>query len=106
MPKERHEELELVIKNYYEGRDINREDLEAALIVGMGPREKMHLSKKKGLVFKQLGINSSFMDSNGSRGNDVETFKWRSTLDMKRVDEEVISPAVVEDNLPNFLEYI
>ena len=68
--------LELVIKNYYEGRDINREDLEAALLVGMGPREKRHLSKKKGLVFKQLGINSSFMDSNGSGGNNVETFQW------------------------------
>ena len=44
--------LELVIKNYYEGRDINREDLEAALLVGMGPRGKRRLSKKKGLVFK------------------------------------------------------
>ena len=46
------------------------------------------------------------MDSNGSRGNDVETFQWRSTLDMKREYGEVISPAVVEENLPNFLEYI
>ena len=46
------------------------------------------------------------MDSNGSGGNDAETFKWRSTLDMKRADGEVISPAVVEENLPNFLEYI
>ena len=61
---------------------------------------------KKGLVFKQVGINSSFMGSNGSGGNDVETFKWRSNLDMKRVDEELISPAVVEENLPNFMEYI
>ena len=68
--------------------------------------KKGRLSKKKGLVFKQLGINFSFMDSNGSRGNDVETFKWRSTLDMKRADEEVISPTVVEENFPNFLEYI
>ena len=69
-------------------------------------RKKRRLSKKKGLVFKQLGINSNFVDSNGSGGNDVETFQWRSTLAMKRVDGEVISPAVVEDNLPNFLEYI
>lgn len=105
MPKERREELELVIKNYYEGRDITREDLEAALLVGMGPREKRRLSKKKGLVFKQLGINSSFMDSNDSGGNDVETSPRRSTLRMKRTDGEVISPAVVEDNLPNFVEY-
>ena len=71
----------------------------------MGPREKMCLSKKKGLVFKQLGIYSIFMDINGSRGNDVETFQWRSTLEMKREDGEVISPAVVEENLPNILEY-
>ena len=106
MPKEWREEIELVIKNYYEGRYINREDLEAALLVGMGPREKRSLSKNKGLVFKQLGINSSFMDSNGSGGNDVETFQWRSTLEMKIADGELISPAVVEENLPNFLEYI
>ena len=45
------------------------------------------------------------MESNDFGGNDVETFKWRSTLAMKRVDGEVIWPAVVEDNLPNFLEY-
>ena len=86
MPKERREELELVIKNYYEGRDINREYLEVASLVDMGPRGKRRLSKKKGLVFKQLGINSSFLDSNGSGGNNVETFQWRSTLDMKRED--------------------
>ena len=46
------------------------------------------------------------MDSNVSGGNNVETFKWRSTLDMKRADEEVISPAIVEENFPNFLKYI
>ena len=45
------------------------------------------------------------MDSNGSGGNNVETSQWRSTLAMKRVDGEVISPIVVEENSPNFLEY-
>lgn len=105
MPKERREELELVIKNYYEGTDITREGLEAALLVGMGPREKRRLSKKKGLVFKQLGINSISMDSSGSKGNEVESSPWRSTLSSKGTDAELISSPVVEENLPNFVEY-
>lgn len=45
------------------------------------------------------------MDSSGSKGNEVESSPWRSTLSTKGMDAELISSAVVEENLPNFVEY-
>jgi len=38
-----------VVRQYYGGREIGPEDLTAALLVGMGPREHRRLSKKKRL---------------------------------------------------------
>lgn len=38
-----------VVKKYYGGRDIGPEDLQAALLVGMGPREHRRLLKKRHL---------------------------------------------------------
>ena len=52
MPKERCEELELVIKNYYEGRDINREDLEPALLAGMGQKKKKAFKQEERFGFQ------------------------------------------------------
>ncbi|CAM6009797.1 unnamed protein product [Sphagnum balticum] len=49
MPVERRKELEEVVRQYYGGREIGPEDLTAALLVGMGPREHRRLSKKKRL---------------------------------------------------------
>ncbi|KAG0608211.1 hypothetical protein M758_8G087800 [Ceratodon purpureus] len=47
MPVERRKQLEEILKTYYGGREITPEDLKAALIVGMGPREHRRLLKKK-----------------------------------------------------------
>lgn len=50
MPKERREELEAVVRDYYGGRNISLEDIQAALLVGKGPRELRRFLKKRGLV--------------------------------------------------------
>ncbi|KAH9290554.1 hypothetical protein KI387_034671, partial [Taxus chinensis] len=64
MPKERREELVLVIKTYFGGKDITDEDLEAALFVGMGPKEKRRLRKRRGLVLNHLNISSGSLEGN------------------------------------------
>lgn len=54
MPSSRHEELTRIVMRYYGGREISKEDLERALVVGMTPHEKRRLDKKKGGYLKQV----------------------------------------------------
>ncbi|KAK6242535.1 hypothetical protein SCA6_007924 [Theobroma cacao] len=52
MPPSRREELTQIVMRYYGGREISKEDLERALVVGMSPHERRRLEKKKGLSLK------------------------------------------------------
>ncbi|XP_059661076.1 protein RRP6-like 3 isoform X2 [Cornus florida] len=52
MPSKRREELKQIVVKYFGGREISEEDLERALLVGMGPQERRRLEKKKGISFK------------------------------------------------------
>ncbi|XVF43375.1 hypothetical protein PTKIN_Ptkin02bG0035300 [Pterospermum kingtungense] len=52
MPPSRREELTKIVRSYYGGREISKEDLERALVVGMSPHERRRLEKKKGLYSK------------------------------------------------------
>ncbi|OMO72264.1 hypothetical protein COLO4_27729 [Corchorus olitorius] len=53
MPTGRCEELTQIVRTYYGGREISKEDLERALVVGMSPHERRRLEKKKGLSSKR-----------------------------------------------------
>ncbi|OMO93706.1 hypothetical protein CCACVL1_06374 [Corchorus capsularis] len=53
MPTGRREELTQIVRTYYGGREISKEDLERALVVGMSPHERRRLEKKKGLSSKR-----------------------------------------------------
>ncbi|KAK8516768.1 hypothetical protein V6N13_080868 [Hibiscus sabdariffa] len=53
MPSNRRDELTQIVMRYYGGREISKEDLERALVVGMSPHERRRLEKKKGLSSKQ-----------------------------------------------------
>ncbi|XP_039019103.1 protein RRP6-like 3 isoform X2 [Hibiscus syriacus] len=46
MPPSRHDELTQIVMRYYGGREISKEDLERALVVGMSPHERRRLEKK------------------------------------------------------------
>ncbi|XP_031278693.1 protein RRP6-like 3 [Pistacia vera] len=52
MPSDRREELRQIVMRYYGGREISEEDLERALLVGMSPRERRRLGKKRGVYLK------------------------------------------------------
>ncbi|GLU17381.1 hypothetical protein SLE2022_337500 [Rubroshorea leprosula] len=52
MPPSRCEELTQIVMKYYGGREISKEDLERALVVGMTPHEIRRLEKKRGLSLK------------------------------------------------------
>ncbi|XP_044502861.1 protein RRP6-like 3 isoform X3 [Mangifera indica] len=52
MPTVRREELRQIVMRYYGGREISEEDLERALLVGMSPRERRRLGKKRGVYLK------------------------------------------------------
>lgn len=41
-----------IVMRYYGGREISEEDLERALLVGMSPRERRQLGKKRGVYLK------------------------------------------------------
>ncbi|CAA6671929.1 unnamed protein product [Spirodela intermedia] len=52
MPADRREELLKTVKTYFGGREISEQDLETVLLVGMSPRERRRLEKKRGLPIK------------------------------------------------------
>ncbi|KAK4741810.1 hypothetical protein SAY87_025398 [Trapa incisa] len=52
MPPSRREELYQIVMRFYGGREINNEDLERALLVGMSFHERKRLQKKRGLSLK------------------------------------------------------
>ncbi|RWR88447.1 protein RRP6-like protein 3 isoform X2 [Cinnamomum micranthum f. kanehirae] len=52
MPPKRREELILIVRAYFGGREISDGDLETALLVGMSPQERRRFHKKRGLSDK------------------------------------------------------
>ncbi|XP_058072414.1 protein RRP6-like 3 isoform X2 [Magnolia sinica] len=52
LPSKRREELILIVRSYFGGREVSDEDLETALLVGMSPQERRRLEKKRGLHIK------------------------------------------------------
>ncbi|XP_058220289.1 protein RRP6-like 3 isoform X1 [Rhododendron vialii] len=69
MPSERREELMQIVSKYYGGKEISKEDLEKALLVGMSPHERRRLRKKKGLALKET--NGDVFPEEDSRGDMV-----------------------------------
>ncbi|KAL5730734.1 hypothetical protein ACHQM5_003527 [Ranunculus cassubicifolius] len=59
MPSDRREELTQTVMKFYGGREISKEDLERALLVGMNPRERRKLEKKRGLPFASNKANEN-----------------------------------------------
>ncbi|KAL4201399.1 hypothetical protein AMTRI_Chr02g215870 [Amborella trichopoda] len=53
MPSKRREELIMIVRTYFGGREVSDRDLETALLVGMSPHERRRLSRKRGSCFKQ-----------------------------------------------------
>ncbi|XP_057829947.2 protein RRP6-like 3 isoform X2 [Cryptomeria japonica] len=102
MPKERHEELVLVIKTYFGGRDITDKDLEVALLVGMGPREKRRLRKERGLVINDTKNSSDLLEDNNCRGRHVEALMSERISATEEIG--AVSPAVMESEDICFVE--
>lgn len=80
-----------VLKTYYGGRDITPEDLKAALIVGMGPREHRRLMKKR-FLRQQRTTNPS--KNEGIDIADVKTQGSENSSDTLDGDNPRISPDV------------
>lgn len=95
MPSRRHEELMQIVKTYFGGRDISREDLEMALLVGMSPHERRRLKKKKGLslrLHEQSIIYTSdasgideMVENNFKRNDSVHLFHGSLNNDVKDI---------------------
>lgn len=56
-----------IVSKYYGGKEISKEDLEKALLVGMSPHERRRLRKKKGLALKET--NGDVFPEEDSRGD-------------------------------------
>ncbi|XP_077243658.1 polynucleotidyl transferase, ribonuclease H fold protein with HRDC domain-containing protein isoform X2 [Tasmannia lanceolata] len=66
MPSKRREELTLIVRAYFGGREVSDKDLETALLVGMSPQERRRLEKKRGLSFKYNVENGNKSNENGN----------------------------------------
>ncbi|XP_038987774.1 protein RRP6-like 3 isoform X3 [Phoenix dactylifera] len=96
MPARRHEELMQVVKAYFGGREISREDLEMALLVGMSPHERRRLEKKKGLSLRHhaqsiickssTSSNDKTIENNIKRNNSIHISQESLKDDVKDTD--------------------
>ncbi|KAK8961273.1 hypothetical protein KSP40_PGU014830 [Platanthera guangdongensis] len=68
MPTKRQDELIQIVKTYFGGREVLREDLETALLVGMSPNERRRLEKKRGLTFRHNRV----CDPPGNNSSRIE----------------------------------
>lgn len=94
MPKERREQLEAVVRAYYGGRTISQEDIEAALLVGKGPRELRRLRKKRGLAvnkFLKLKEDGVGYEQNAKleAANHEENAHWKENIDVNVTLEDI-----------------
>lgn len=83
MPHDRREELTEIIKTYYGGREISKEDLEKALQVGMTPHERRKFEKKRGVSSKHSTGSASAVPY---EGNDTDYAPGMSNGDTLKVD--------------------
>lgn len=99
MPPKRREELIEIVSKYYGGRQINEEDLERALLVGMSPHEKRRLEKKKGVTLRHsVRGNSSLMVSNGNTESTYEQQDSDDKLSVTDIEVELQSRCNVRTN--------
>lgn len=90
MPVERRKQLEEILKTYYGGREIGPEDLKAALIVGMGPREHRRFLKKR--------LQRQQRASNTNRSEDVDSVdtKTHGSVQMSQIVSDAINSIMDE----------
>ncbi|KAK1261149.1 hypothetical protein QJS04_geneDACA018027 [Acorus gramineus] len=88
MPSNRHEELTLIVREYFGGREILQEDLEAALLVGMSPQEKRRLEKKRGLSFRHIKESTVRISEDGNNSINTLTFSERVDIDVNMKDSK------------------
>jgi len=83
-----------VLRTYYGGRDITAEDLKAALVVGMGPREHRRLMKKR-FLRQQRSSNPSSTNEDLSitDANTVVSSGQRSSgqCSSRTIDGDIVS---------------
>ena len=81
------------MRTFYGGRTISREDIEAALLVGKGPREIRRLRKKKGAYIDKLikKIEAFSVEMNGisSTGTSVLKFTCDSSSSRASIDDDI-----------------
>lgn len=85
-----------IVKTYFGGREISREDLEMALLVGMSPHERRRLEKKKGLSFRHheqsiiykssTSGNDKVIKNNIKRNNSIHISQESLKDDLKDID--------------------
>lgn len=61
MPAKRREELIMIVRNYYGGREVSDEDLERALLIGISSNRRKRLEKKRKLACNNSS-NSTISD--------------------------------------------
>ncbi|MCD7468535.1 hypothetical protein HAX54_006870 [Datura stramonium] len=62
MPAERREELIMIVRNYYGGREVSDEDLERALLIGISPNRRRRFEKKRKLACKDSSRSTTSDD--------------------------------------------
>ena len=81
------------MRTFYGGRTISREDIEAALLVGKGPREIRRLRKKKGAyidkLVKKLEALSVEMNGISSTGTSVLKLTRDSSSSRASIDDDI-----------------
>ncbi|KAK4714187.1 hypothetical protein R3W88_020094 [Solanum pinnatisectum] len=62
MPAKRREELIMIVRNYYGGREVSDEDLERALLIGISTNRRKRFEKKRMLACKDSSRSTTSDD--------------------------------------------
>lgn len=91
-----------VLRTYYGGRDITPEDLKAALIVGMGPREHRRLMKKRFLRQQRSSKNEDLNITDAKTVSSGQCCSQTSNGDIAQIimDPKTCITNQVEDETP------
>ncbi|XP_019250283.1 PREDICTED: protein RRP6-like 3 isoform X3 [Nicotiana attenuata] len=97
MPAKRREELIMIIRNYYGGREISDEDLERAMLIGMSPNERRRFEKQRKLACKDSNRSitpDGELDNKQAKGTSLP----EEVSDNSSNCEESTNVLTVEDN--------
>ncbi|XP_009601353.1 protein RRP6-like 3 isoform X1 [Nicotiana tomentosiformis] len=105
MPANRREELIMIIRNYYGGREISGKDLERALLIGMSPNERRRFEKKRKLACKDSSRSTTPDDKLDNKQANGTSLPEEISENSSNGEETMNILTVEENNVSNHSSY-